>query len=111
AAADLAGNEQQSVRAYGWRVSVAFVEVLSSGRKYDVSAGHDRAPSMGRYQPVANDGSSVGARRQRINTPNRRSLFVESKQSSASGVPMDRFEAMQVFVRVVETGSFTKAAD
>src|SRR5690606_34186900 len=31
--------------------------------------------------------------------------------SHTGGAKMDRFDAMQAFVRVVETGSFTKAAD
>src|SRR5690606_19858797 len=38
------------------------------------------------------------------------SLFVECKQCPTPGGPMDRIDAMQAFVRVVETGSFTQAA-
>ena len=47
-----------------------------------------------------------------INAPIRGSLFVESKQSRVHlELRMDRIDAMQAFVRVVETGSFTRAAD
>jgi DNA-binding transcriptional LysR family regulator len=38
------------------------------------------------------------------------SLFVQCKQSTGMGAAMDRFDAMQAFARVVEAGSFTKAA-
>src|SRR5690606_41584695 len=37
-------------------------------------------------------------------------LFVESKQFRLPGRAMDRFDAMQAFVRAVESGSFTRAA-
>src|SRR6185369_4018657 len=47
-----------------------------------------------------------------------RSCFISMREQSApshgtngKGSEMDRLSAMQVFVRVVETGSFTKAAD
>jgi DNA-binding transcriptional LysR family regulator len=38
------------------------------------------------------------------------SLFVQYEQSSTMEPGMDRFDAMQAFARVVEAGSFTKAA-
>lgn len=48
----------------------------------------------------------------RINAEPWPSLFVKYKQSQEFlGAEMDRFDAMQAFARVVETGSFTKAAE
>jgi hypothetical protein len=46
-----------------------------------------------------------------INGPFRSSLFVKCKQFNARQTVMDRFDAMCAFVRVVEAGSFTKAAE
>src|SRR5207237_3672981 len=51
------------------------------------------------------------SRSQRINGQGVHSLFALPKQSSRRrGAEMDRFDALQAFARVVEAGSFTKAA-
>src|SRR5687767_11932824 len=51
------------------------------------------------------DAGTLGIRPPGINRRPRQSPFAISKQST-----MDRFDAMQAFARVVETGSFTRAA-
>lgn len=60
---------------------------------------------------MAPDAATLGAAARAINAPIRGSLFVESKQFPAPEYHLDRIDAMQAFVRVVETGSFTRAAD
>lgn len=46
-----------------------------------------------------------------INAHEQQTLFAISKQLRGLEKEMDRFNAMQAFARVVETGSFTKAAE
>jgi DNA-binding transcriptional LysR family regulator len=46
-----------------------------------------------------------------MNGQTRSSPFGKSEESWRDGSAMDRFDAMQAFARVVETGSFTKAAE
>jgi len=57
------------------------------------------------------DEPNLGARAWAINWRVYPSLFVKSKQSLGERAEMDRFDAMRAFARVVETGSFTKAAE
>ena len=56
-------------------------------------------------------GPTLPTRERAINGQLCPSLFVECKQFKHEETVMDRFDAMRAFVRVVEAGSFTKAAE